>query len=951
VSTSEFYIKTAVIRAAVKGRETDILKALGIQWNHNASHIACPYPDHPDHEPSWRWHDKRMLAFCSCIGTRTAEKKAHSIFDVIGAKEGLSFEAAKVRAAEVIGRRDLIIEMKARKYQRTDSVSLLTPQTKNRDDALVWNYLGYRLDINPDHVPRPTTNVVGLKSLAYFDSPQRKGGKPVHVVDVPAAVFETLDREGKRHAHRIYLSPAGTGKAELGAGPNGHRREPKKSARKTLDQSTAGLAVIWGNGLIAETEIIFEGIETAAAAALAFKGEIANGKIMIAACITASGMEAFKPWPSAKRVIVGADRDEAAQNGRVPTRRGEMAARKFAELHYGERDVSIALPGKPGEKLDWLDLLRRDGVEAVRSGLLAANPYAPTQWSGRVAQYEMRKDGLWYVDPHGKRSDLHLCGPISAAALTRDCGGCAWGLLLEWKDLEGRSHEWAMPRALLAGDGMEVRRAFLDQGLYVANGRSAREKFAAWLGAVQPHQMARCVARIGWHGDGFVLPDKTFGPIHGRMLLQTEREDYKFNVLGSLADWRQEVADLCSGNSRLMFSVSAAFVPPLIHLTDAESGGVHFKGDSSIGKTTMLEVAASVWGGGGVKGYVRQWRATDNGLEGLAAMHCDALLPLDEMSQIDAKAAGAAAYMLANGSGKHRAGRGGERRPPAEWRLLFLSTGEIGLADMITEDSRGRRIRAGQQVRIVDVPANAGAGHGIFENLHGYSGGDVFAGRLRDGTRRCYGTPARAFLNGIAHDREGISTTVAGFRDEFVSEVCPASVDGQVKRVAERFGLIAAAGELAIALGILPWAKDDAKDAAKRCFGDWLAARGDTGPAEIAAGIAVVRRFIEFHGEGRFADWDQNDSNRTIMNRAGFRRHSCDGGIEYLIFPEAWKEILAGFDSNAIGNALAAHNLLAKDSDGKLQSRHRNPETKKVTRFYLVKGAILGEEDDAAEAA
>jgi hypothetical protein len=79
-----------------------------------------------------------------------------------------------------------------------------------------------------------------------------------------------LDCEGKLHAHRIYLSPGGEGKAELGITPEGEQRNAKKSAKKTNGDNTAGRAVIWGDPSTAETEMIFEGIETAAAAALAF---------------------------------------------------------------------------------------------------------------------------------------------------------------------------------------------------------------------------------------------------------------------------------------------------------------------------------------------------------------------------------------------------------------------------------------------------------------------------------------------------------------------------------------------------------------------------------------------------------------------------------------------------------------------------------------------------------
>src|SRR5205814_8308869 len=44
-----------------------------------------------------------------------------------------------------------------------------------------------------------------------------------------------------------------------------------------------------------------------------------------------------------------------------------------------------------------------------------------------------------------------------------------------------------------------------------------------------------------------------------------------------------------------------------------------------------------------VRGFIKQWRATDNGLETLAAAHCDTLLALDEIAQMVPEAAAASA--------------------------------------------------------------------------------------------------------------------------------------------------------------------------------------------------------------------------------------------------------------------------------------------------------------------
>ena len=73
---------------------------------------------------------------------------------------------------------------------------------------------------------------------------------------------------------------------------------------------------------------------------------------------------------------------------------------------------------------------------------------------------------------------------------------------------------------------------------------------------------------------------------------------------------------------------------------------------------------------------------------------------------------GTAAYMLVNGVGKARARRDGLARPAAAWRLLFLTSGEVRLGDHMREV--GKRTRAGQEIRLADLPADAGAGHGLF---------------------------------------------------------------------------------------------------------------------------------------------------------------------------------------------------------------------------------------------
>jgi uncharacterized protein (DUF927 family) len=295
--------------------------------------------------------------------------------------------------------------------------------------------------------------------------------------------------------------------------------------------------------------------------------------------------------------------------------------------------------------------------------------------------------------------------------------------------------------------------------------------------------------------------------------------------------------------------------------------------------------------------------------------------------------------MLAHGQAKARARGDGTARRALTWRVLMLSSGETTLADKMRE--AGKRSRAGQAVRLVDIPADAGAGLGVYETLHGHADGAALARHLRDATARCYGVAIRAYLAALVADREGITAAVAEGRRRWVREHCPAGADGQVERVADRMGLLAAAGELATALGVLPWPDGEASRAAATCYRAWIAARGGTGPAELAAGIEQVRLFVAQHGASRF----QRDGGETVRDRAGWVRD--DGGEpEYLILPDVWRaELCAGHDARAIAAALAEAGHLRVSADGKAQRVERVPGIG-PRRVYVLRASILGEGGD-----
>lgn len=655
-----------------------------------------------------------------------------------------------------------------------------------------------------------------------------------------------------------------------------------------------------------------------------------------------------------RSVVIWPDNDDA----------GRRYAADVAELADAAGAASIAIVDVPPtfpEGWDLADPLPEEAssedpvqllhAAQIRQPNAATVATAPNSSVDENMPFRLANDGLFYCDPHEPdRGPRFVCGPFKLLAETRDAENRSWALLVELTDRDGVRHLEIINRSELAGDGAYLVGRLMDLGLTVPTDRKSRERFLDFLNRAKSAARARCVTSTGWHGDVFVLPDRTIGAGPEQVLLRSVGPvAHAYRSKGTLEEWRERVAAPAVGNSRPLLSICAGLAAPLLHLTGEESGGLHFRGGSSIGKSTSLFLAGSVWGGGSPS-YVRQWRATDNGLEGVAAAHSDTLVCFDEMGQIDAVSAARAAYILANGSGKTRANRSGEARAPQQWRMLFLSTGEISLADKLAEVGRAGRAAAGQQVRVVDVPANAGAGLGVFENLHGHASGDAFARHLKAMSEEHYGHAGPAFVEALQAKREELVASVKARIHNFVEQHCPPDADGQVKRVAARFALLAAAGETARSEEIVSWPEGEAEAAAVRCFQDWLRARGTVEPTEVAEGIRQVLSMLDKHGSSRFENWTDLPGQAGSLtegrtpNRLGWRRKNARDQWEYYVTASGMKDLTKGFDHRRILAALVEKGHLQPDGQGRSAKSLQVPSYPRQRLYHFV--APSNEEHD-----
>lgn len=677
--------------------------------------------------------------------------------------------------------------------------------------------------------------------------------------------------------------------------------------------------------------------------------------------------------PAALLVLCGDDDASTfARTGTNPGRdKAEAAARQV-------RGLTVFPVGLPDGGTDFNDLHQARGLELIRQQLeraiaaQLAQHAAPVDGggedlgsSGKLTSgpnsasaeesfdpFTVGDSGVWHVsydrDSSSKRPEW-VCSRLDVEARTRDADGAGWGYLLKFTDPLGQTKQWAMPARMLSSDGGEYRATLLNMGLRIAPSPRARNLLTQYIQTREPEAFAVSTDRIGWHGRAFVLPKETIGDEGERVVFQSESAvDNTFRTKGTAQVWRERVGALCAGNSRLVFAVSAAFAGPLLRPAGVESGGFHFRGDSSSGKTTALKVAASVYGG---PSYLQRWRTTDNALEAIAAQHCDCMLALDELAQVDPKTAGECAYMLANEQSKARATRTGTPRARLTWRVLFLSAGELGLADHMAEGMK--RARVGQEVRMADIPADAGVGLGAFEALHGWEAGGAFATHIVQQAGTAYGAVGRAWLQWLTQNADSLKSRIHEASEALAAQLVPEGAGGQVQRVGGRFALVGAAGELATAAGLTGWGQGEAEGAARTCFRAWLAARGGVGNGEVVAMLRQVRRFFEAHGEGRFTWWHRgaDDHNAKTLQRAGFRRMLNAAGdpiksngqrgaefgdrmavtagevvsVEYFVLPEVFRsEVCVGFEARAVATVLRDHGCLIHDK-GTLTERTRLP--------------------------
>lgn len=287
---------------------------------------------------------------------------------------------------------------------------------------------------------------------------------------------------------------------------------------------------------------------------------------------------------------------------------------------------------------------------------------------GFPSGFSIESDGIHELTGKGQEETRHLCSLFLVKGYCCFAGGHKWGRVVEVFDRGGNCHQLILDAAEVERCAYSSLERMCAHGLEIFDG-SPKDVLTLLRSWRPSEKFLRC-DRLGWVSEeprAFALSD---GSVIGNAKVVLDGIPPIFlramAAKGDLQAWKDAVAAPCSGNPLMIFALSHAFTGPLLEPLKMQGGGFHLRGKTSRGKSTIIAVAASVWG---APDFVHSWWTTDNGAEAMAAACNDTLLILDEMHQADRRKVGDIVYLLANGRGKLRMTKDGDLASFARWRV------------------------------------------------------------------------------------------------------------------------------------------------------------------------------------------------------------------------------------------------------------------------------------------
>lgn len=320
-------------------------------------------------------------------------------------------------------------------------------------------------------------------------------------------------------------------------------------------------------------------------------------------------------------------------------------------------------------------------------------------------------------------------------------------------------------------------------------------------------------SKAGLHGDMFIANGKAYGNVPDNWVLDPSLIEHlakQYEQKGELEDWLEHVAELAEKSDFVMLSIMMAFAAPLqgiVFQETSEGALFNLAGGSSRGKTTAMMAAQSVMGKGSKLAVFDQ---TPRRLAEHAAASSDTLILYDDSDRANSKRSFAKGFvemthMLTSGQAKQYSGAVKEQFPDLTWSFMALIGSRTTIEELSSEHGHQREDH--ERVRAIDLIVPVPEEGGIWTDIDDDDDPRALSDELKVNSSEFYGTAFPEWLNHIIGNTQVVDDA-KDLVDWYLLEFGIAKNDHLGHRVAKKFGLIFAAGILAMEHELLPWDRE-----------------------------------------------------------------------------------------------------------------------------------------------
>ena len=452
--------------------------------------------------------------------------------------------------------------------------------------------------------------------------------------------------------------------------------------------------------------------------------------------------------------------------------------------------------------------------------------------------YYLVKEGLYGIDRAGE-ARLIMAGyivPVGLAADKSQSSGLS--VVFYCQTTDGKVSQEIVPVVEVLSRSEVVCRHFAGKGLIPLSTVPAMNTYFR-AAATLPLKRYRLVNRHGWqpgdlcfmHGRHAIKSEK-ITEVHGMIPAASYNPSSGIGARGSLDEWKEKVLKHATGDMQKL-AVWIGLSSCLLPLLNEQGIIYHFYGQSSVGKTALLQLAASVNGNGGEPGnsdsLIESWNTTPNALEMTLEQRNHITAPVDELGVYKGPKIGDAIYALANGKGKNRmSGETLKNVEPASWLLNIISSGEISMQERLRDG--GETVKDGLLHRSIDLLITPEHVRSCADESSEDCGHRIEI--IKANSAQYYGTAGRVFIEYLVNLTNDEAETRDYVNDlhEWVCKALLAHCEDRgyqlntvQKRLLKRFAVPGTAAFMAYDSGILEWGEDEIFATLITAFDIWMA--------------------------------------------------------------------------------------------------------------------------------